>query len=258
MSVPAIAWFAAAGALALVVWDLRAAHRRQGCALLLAAHVVLAGLVGAALLGVAGADAAGQFLAGWGTSLAATVDLLAVLLAITTGTPEWDRPVAVAVVVAVPARGLTAFGTPGPLVGATSVVFGAAVLWAAWRTFHGEDGPSRPLPPQLAAVLAALAVAALSASATQGTTGSSSLSLLAGVLALVGVRHVFGLLHDLLARVPDASVGLAVVLVFLGARSVLAGLAGAGPVHDPRVVVLALGMLATVAALGAVTAVRRP
>lgn len=107
-------------------------------------------------------------------------------------------------------------------------------------------------------MLAALAVAVLSASATRGTTGSPSLSLLAGVLALVGVRHVFGLLPDLLARVPDASVGLAVVLVFLGVRSVLAGPAGAGPVHDPQVVVLALGVLAAVAVLGTVTAVRRP
>ncbi|MDA3645578.1 hypothetical protein LZ318_18230 [Saccharopolyspora indica] len=255
---PAISWSAAGILLALVAWDLIAAGRAgplRRCALLLVAQLLVAALVGAMLLGADGTDAAGQFFAGWATSLAATVDLLAVLLSVAAGM----ETVAVVVVAGVLARGALAF-TDAPLIGVVSVVFGAAVLWAAWRAFRGEGDPPRPLAPHLAtavSVLAALVLALLSAAATREMTGSDPLVLLAGVLALVGFRHVFGLLRGLLARVPDAQVGLAVVLVFIGVKSVLAGMSGAGPEHDARVVLLTLGMVGAVAALGAITAARR-
>lgn len=258
VSVPAISWSAAGILLVLVAWDLTAAGRAgplRRCILLLAAQLSVAVLVGALLLGGTGSDAAAQFFGGWAISLAATVDLLAVLLSVAAGMES----VAVVVVVGVLARGALAFAD-APLIGLVSVVFGAAVLWAAWRAFRGEGDPPRSLSPRLtaaAAVLAALVLALLSAAATRELTVSAPLVLLAGVLALVGFRHVFGLLRGLLARVPDASVGLAVVLVFIGVKSVLAGMSGAGPEHDARVVLLTLGMIGAVAALGAITAARR-
>ncbi|RKT87891.1 hypothetical protein SAMN05421805_101679 [Saccharopolyspora antimicrobica] len=258
MGVPAISWSATGILLVLVAWDLTAAGRAgplRRCTLLLVAQLLVAALVGAMLLGTSGSDVATQFFTGWATSLAATVDLLAVLLSVAAGM----ETVAVVVVVGVLARGALAFAD-APLVGVVSVVFGAAVLWAAWRAFRGEGDPPRPLAPRLATaavVLAALVLALLSAAATREVTGSAPLVLLAGVLALVGFRHVFGLLRGLLARVPDASVGLAVVLVFIGVKSVLAGLSGVGPAHDARVVLLTLGMVGAVAALGAITAARR-
>lgn len=259
VGVPAISWFATVGVLlALVTWDLTAAERDgplRRSALLLLAQLLVAALFGAMLLATSGSGTAAQFFAGWGVSLAATVDLLVVLLSIAAGM----RIVAVVVVIGVLARGALGFGVLGaPLIGVISVVFGAAVLWASWRAFRGEGDPPRPLVPQLAngaAVLAGLVLALLSAAATREVTGSAPLVLLVGVLALVGFRHVFALLRGLLERIPDASTGLAVVLVFIGAKSVLAGVAG--PVHDPRVVLLTLGVVGTVVVLGAITAARQ-
>ncbi|KAA5834614.1 hypothetical protein ABT337_23075 [Saccharopolyspora hirsuta] len=263
---PAISWFAAVGVLlALVAWDLTAAGRDRPlrrCALIIAAQLLVAVLFGAALLSTSGADVAARFFAGWGTSLASTVDLLVVLLSVAAGTPEWGRVIAVVVVVGVLARGTMAFGEPGTLVvGSTSVLLGAAVLWGAWQAFRREGSPPRAASAHLVlgtGVLAAAVLGLMSASAAHAVTGSGPLALVAGVLALVGFQHVFGLVRGLLARMPDAPVGLAVVLVFIGVKSVLAGLAGTGPVHDAQVVLLTLGVLAAVAALGAITAARAP
>ncbi|MER7083634.1 hypothetical protein, partial [Saccharopolyspora kobensis] len=138
---PAISLSAAGILLALVAWDLTAAGRGRSlrrCTLLLFAQLLVAALVGAVLLGASGSGAAAQFFAGWATSLAATVDLLAVLLSVAAGM----ETVAVVVVVGVLARGALAFAD-APLVGVVSVVFGAAVLWAAWRAFRGEGHPPR-------------------------------------------------------------------------------------------------------------------
>jgi predicted tellurium resistance membrane protein TerC len=269
MDVPALWWLITAGILlALVARDLTAGWRTPPApapaadALAVGAYLLIAVLFGAVVLGVGGASAAGAFFAGWGTSLAVTVDALLVFLLIAGGLPGQHRIVTLGVALAVLFRcGLIAFGAPGgSSIALIYVLFGAGVLGAAWLVFRHDDSATlpkvlgKPGVAHAAAGLAAVVFALFSVSATAAVTTGAYLLFCANVFALLGFHRLFRMVASLVERIPDASVGLAVVLVFIGVKSVLAGVTGTA--QDTQVTALSLGMIAVVAALSAITAVR--
>ncbi|MGW5643755.1 TerC family protein [Saccharopolyspora sp. NPDC003752] len=269
MHVPALLWFATAGILlALIARDLASGWRARpepsprADALAVGGYLLLAALFGAAVLAVGDARSAGAFFAGWGSSLAVTVDALVVFVLITSGARDRHRVVVLGVAASALARcGLIAFGIPGASASAwISALFGACVLAAAWPVFRHDDAATlpavlgRPGAAPAAAVLAAVVLALFSVSAA--VTGGAYLAFCAGMFSLLGFHRLFRLVAGLVDRIPDASAGLAVVLVFIGVKSVLAGVTGTGP--DAQVTVLTLGMIAVVAALSAITAARAP
>ncbi|MCI2418293.1 hypothetical protein MOQ72_12710 [Saccharopolyspora sp. K220] len=271
MGVPAFLWVVTVGILlALVARDLAAGWRTppesslRGDALAVGGYLLLAVLFGVAVLGLGGASAAGAFFAGWASSLAVTVDALFVFLLIASRVPGQHRIVTLGVGVAVLARvALVAFGVPAAsVIGWISVLFGAGVLWSAWRVFRHDDATTlptvlgKPGAARGAAVLAAVVLALFSVSATVAVTGVAYLVLCANLFALLGFHRLFRLTRSLVERVPDASVGLAVVLVFIGVKSVLTGVTATA--QDTQVTLLSLGMIAVVAALSAITAARTP
>ncbi|MGP4017052.1 TerC family protein [Saccharopolyspora sp. 5N708] len=256
--------------LALVTRDLVAGWRTpsdvslRDDAVAVGGYLLLAVLFGAAVLAAGGASAAGAFFSGWASSLAITVDALFVFLLVTSRVPGQHRIVTLGVGVAVLVRVvLVALGVPAASVIAwISVLFGVGVLWSAWQVFRHDDATTlptvlgKPGAAPGAAVLAAAVFALFSVSATVAVTGSAYLVLCANLFALLGFHRLFRLTRNLVERVPDASVGLAVVLVFVGVKSVLTGLTTTA--QDTQVTLLSLGMIAVVAALSAITAARTP
>lgn len=268
MDVPALLWLATAGILlALVARDLAAGWRTplatspKADVLAIGGYLLLAALFGVAVLVVGGAPSAGTFFAGWGGSLAVTIDMLVVFLLITSGIADRHRVATLGVAVAVLVRcALLAFGIPSAsAIAWISMLFGAGVLVAAWRVFCHDDPATppavlgKPAAAQGAAVLVAVVFALFSVSAA-AAEAATYLAFCANIFALLGFNRLFRLVGSLVERIPDASVGLAVVLVFLGVKSVLAG--ATGTVQDARVTALTLGMIAVVAALSAITAAR--
>lgn len=271
MGVPAIVWLATAGILlALIARDLVDARRTRPApppgsdARTVGGYLLLAALFGLAVLEAAGAQPAGKFFAGWGGSLAVTVDSLMLLLLITGGIPDAGRIVALNVAVAVPARAvLVAFYIPTlPVLTWITALFGVAVLVSAWAAFRHDDPATLPKPldrpglAQAAAVSVAVGFALVSVSTTEAVTGETYLMFCANLFALLGLHRLFRLISTLVALVPDASVGLAVVLVFIGAKVTLT--AATGNSHDWRVTGLTLGMIVAVSILSAITVVRTP
>lgn len=108
-------------------------------------YVVLALVFGMVLFLVAGADFAGQFIAGWLTEYSLSIDNLFVFVLIMTkfAVPKKNQQevLMVGIIIALVFRGLFI------LVGATVIehfsavfyIFGVFLLWTAWRQAFGED-----------------------------------------------------------------------------------------------------------------------
>lgn len=257
MSVPALLPSAAVAVLlAAVAADLLACARGRAPTrhdLLVTGAGIAAALLVAAGLSSGAPQSAGEFLAAWGSAFAVTVDLVVLLVVLTHRAPGARRLVSLAVAASVLARiVLVITGVPG--LAWVSALFGLVVLAGAWWLFrHGEPG----LPAAAAIAPAAIPVAvALGAFAVSATGGGSALVLCANLLALLGAVRLVRLTARLCARIPDVAVGFSAVLVFIGAKALLAGLAGHGPAQDASVTVLSLAMTLLVVALSAITAVR--
>ncbi|WP_344133362.1 hypothetical protein [Saccharopolyspora halophila] len=194
-----------------------------------------------------------DFLVAWVAAMAITIDLVIVLAALTGRTADARRPVLLAVAATAVSRVVVAFtGIAG--LSLVSVVFGLLVLLAGWHMLGGRG--STRAPGRIVDLAAAGAGAVLGAFAVSATGGAAPPVLSASLAALIGVPWLVRIIHRWAARVPDVRVGLAVVLAFLGARSVVAGLVGQSPAQDASVVALSLGTTAVVLALCAITAAR--
>ncbi|TWF95733.1 hypothetical protein [Saccharopolyspora dendranthemae] len=257
MSVPALLPSAALVVLlAAVAADLLSCARGRAPArhdLPVAGAGVIAALLVAAGLGLAAPTQAVPFLAAWGSAIGMTVDLVVVLVVLSFRVPEAKRLVVLAVAATACARVVLVATGVGPTAG-LSWVFGLLVLWLAWRLVqHGDSGLPEAGVLTVGMIPAAVVFAAFAVSATGG---GSVLVLCANLLALIGAVRLVRLTARLCGSVPDASVGFSVVLVFIGVRSVLAGVAGRGPAQDLEGMLLSLAMTALVAVLLTITAVR--
>lgn len=192
-----------------------------------------------------------DLLLAWGAAMAVTTDLVIVLSVLTHRADDARRPLLLAMTSTIAARLLlTLTGTPGlPVV---SVCFGVLCLAAGWWLFS-RNGPTPPRLVDLAAVITGFALGAFTISATGGAPAPV---LCASLLALIGVPWLVRQVHRWVETVPDAAVGAAVVVVFLGVRALLTGLSGGAPAQDVSVLVLSLSMTALVVLLCAITALR--
>lgn len=257
MSVPALLPSAALVVLlAAVAADLLSCARGRAPTrhdLPVAASGVLAALLVAAGLGAAAPERAVPFLAAWGSAIALTVDLVVVLVVLSFRVPQAKRLVVSAVATTALAR-IVLVATGVGAVAWISALFGLLVLVLAWWLFqHGEAGLPGAGALTLGAVPAAVAFAAFAVSATGG---GSVLVLCANLLALIGVVRLVRWTARVCAPISDAPVGFSAVLVFIGVKSLLAGMTGRGPAHDLEGALLSLAMTALVAALLTITAVR--
>ena len=191
-----------------------------------------------------------DLLLAWGAAMAITTDLVIVLAALAHRVGDTRRPVLLAMIATTATRLLTLTGTPGLPV--LSTCFGALCLAAGWWLFSRRD----PAPPRLVDLAALITGFALGAFTIPATGGAPAPVLCASLLALIGVPWLVRHLHRWIETVPDAAVGAAVVVVFLGVRSLLSGLSGHAPAQDVSVVVLSLSMTALVVLLCAITARR--
>jgi tellurite resistance protein TerC len=266
MSVSVLGWLALVGALlALLAVDLFFAHRSAGTLRGAAGWSALWMAVGVAfglvVLAVAGGAAAGSYWAGFLMEKALSLDnvfVIAVLIG-SFAVPR-DRQADVltfGIVVALVLR--TAFIVAGIalielfhpvfyLMGALLVVTGVRLA------FKGDSGP----PPRLAALrrvrvpplVAALLAVALadvvfaidSIPAVLAITTDTFLVFAANAFALLGLRALYVLLDGAAARFHYLHYGLAALLVFVGAKMLLADV-----IHLP----VAVSLGAIVAILGA-------
>lgn len=250
MGVPAFLWpTATAVALTLLGWDLlrprRASVRARAVSVCGFLSPVAALTV--AVLALAGPDAAGRLAGDWVESWTAGLDTACVVVALAgPGVSE------VAVVVVMAARLLLAAIGPqaNALAPALSVLFGAGALMAGWVVFGGR---TPPWPRVGAAAPVAVASAVLAVQSVSATSSAGhALALCANALALLGLRDLCLLLCELAAVPP----GPAVLLLFVGAKSLLGGVLGTPPQRSPGADALTLAVVVLVAALGAVTAAR--
>lgn len=193
-----------------------------------------------------------DFLIAWAAAMAITIDLVIVLAALTRRGTDARRAVLLALGATALCRAIVVF-TEIPSLPLVSVLFGLLALLAGWHVL----GCGSAVPPGRVMDLAAVgAGAVLGAFAVSATGGEAPPVLGASLAALVGVPWLVRLIHRWAARIPDVRVGLAVLLAFLGARSVLVGLSGQSPGQDASVLTLSLGMTAVVVALCAITTAR--
>lgn len=214
-----------------------------------------------------GATYGGQFLAGYLTEYSLSVDNLFVFLVIMSSfavpVVYQHRVLLVGIVIALVLRGILI------VIGAevierfagTFYVFGAFLLWTAWKVWRsGDEEPDpegnalirfvdRRLPttrdyhgtrltvvldgrrvvtPMLLVMLAIgttdLLFALDSIPAVFGLTSSAYLVFTANAFALMGLRQLYFMLHGLLDRIVFLNRGLAVILGFIGVKLVLEAL----------------------------------
>jgi tellurite resistance protein TerC len=264
-------WAATIGlVLALIAFELVQATVRPhriglaSAAIQSVVYVLLALAFGLVVLGVGGADSAGEYVAGWLIEKSLSVDNLFVFVIVMTtfAVPARLQPkVLIAgiagalllrgVFIAVGAAALDAFSF-------TYVVFGAFLLYTAaglvrhrhqtpevgdgrvvravrrllpvTDDYHGTRmtavvGGLRHATPLLlvtAAILSADVLFALdSIPAVFGVTGSPFIVFAANAFALLGLRALFFLVAGLLDRLVYLSIGLAIVLAFVGVKLIL-------------------------------------
>ena len=211
-------------------------------------YVMLAGGFAAWLAVAFGSRFAGEFVAGWLTEYSLSLDNLFVFVLIMSrfAVPrERQQTVLLAgIALALVLRGLFIGG------GAILVhrfawifyLFGVLLLCTAWKLLRQGTGEedlrehlliraARRLLPHTAVVLVAIGTTDLifaldSIPAIFGLTSEPYLVFTANVFALMGLRQLYFLLGHLLDRLAFMSVGLAVVLAFIGVKLVLEALHG--------------------------------
>lgn len=271
MDVPGWLWGATIGGLiAVIVIDLIVVDRRphpftaREATRWVVFYIALAMAFAVFLLVWAGGTYAGQFVAGYLTEYSLSVDNLFVFLVIMSSfaVPQelQHRVLLVGIVIALVLRGILI------VVGAevierfsgTFYVFGAFLLWTAWKvwtsgdeepdpegnrlvrfvdrhlpttsTYHGtkilvrHDG-HRVFTPMLLVMLAIgttdLLFALDSIPAVFGLTQEAYIVFAANAFALMGLRQLYFMLHGLLDKLIYLNRGLAVILAFIGVKLVL-------------------------------------
>ena len=271
MDVPGWLWAATiVGLIGVIVVDLIVVDRRphpftaREATRWVIFYVALAMAFAVFLLVWAGGTYAGQFLAGYLTEYSLSVDNLFVFLVIMSSfavPPALQhRVLLVGIVIALVLRGILI------VVGAeiierfsgTFYVFGAFLLWTAWKVWTSEDEEPDPegnrlvrfvdrhLPttsvyhgtkimvrhdghrvftPMLLVMLAIgttdLLFALDSIPAVFGLTQEAYIVFAANAFALMGLRQLYFMLHGLLDRLIYLNRGLAVILAFIGVKLVL-------------------------------------
>ncbi|MGE5828207.1 MAG: TerC family protein [Micromonosporaceae bacterium] len=218
------------------------------CTLWVCFYVALAALFGLGIWATTGPDYAGQFAAGWLTEYSLSVDNLFVFVIIMSrfAVPraQQQRVLFIGIVLALIMRG--AFIAAGAALVREFVwvfyIFGVFLLITAARLIgHGDDDEtdfkenvliraSRKLglAPLLVVMVAIgttdLIFALDSIPAIFGLTKEPYLVFAANVFALMGLRQLYFLLGGLLRRLTYLSVGLAIVLGFIGVKLVMEAL----------------------------------
>jgi len=295
MTIPAWLWLATiAGLLVIIGFDFWLVSRRprepsmRECAIWIACYVGLAALFGAGVLLFAGPVHSGEFFAGWVTEYSLSVDNLFVFVVIMTSfaVPRQKRQqvLLVGIVLALALRGLFI------AVGAQAIsrfdwlfyVFGAFLVFTAWKLvssgdaeqeeFH-ENGVLRlvrrvypAIRPMLVVMIAIgttdLLFALDSIPAIFGLTKQPYLVFTANAFALMGLRQLFFLIGGLLDRLVYLSVGLSVVLGFIGLKLIFEALHHDGVSWAPEIpIVVSLAVIVGTLAVTTVASVlknRRP
>lgn len=241
------------GLTGLLLADLLIIGRRphepsvRECTLWVCFYVGLAVLFGLGLWATAGPVYAGQFAAGWLTEYSLSIDNLFVFVIIMSrfAVPraQQQRVLFIGIVLALVMRG--GFIAAGAALVREFAwifyVFGVFLLITAARLLaHGEDDESdfkenvlirasRRLGAPLLVVMVAIGTTDLifavdSIPAIFGLTKEPYLVFAATVFALMGLRQLYFLLGGLLRRLTYLSVGLAVVLGFIGVKLVMEAL----------------------------------
>lgn len=260
------------------------------------AYVVLAGLFAGCLLWQQGGEVAGEFVAGYITEYSLSVDNLFVFVVLMSSfaVPAvlQHRVLLIGVALALVLRTALIFVGAAALERFTFTffVFGAFLLWTAWKvaTSHDvEPDPdgnafvrfvSRRVPvtshydghrwttrvdgvrhatPMLLVIIAIgttdLLFAIDSIPAVFGLTDSAYIVFCVNAFALMGLRQLYFLLHGLLDRLVYLSRGLAVILAFIGVKLILEALEATTHLPVPHISIAV--SLAVILAVLAVTVV---
>ena len=272
MTVPAWVWLATLGGLvAIIGLDFWLVSRRprepsmRECALWIGCYVGLAAVFGLGLLLFAGPVHGGEFFAGWVTEYSLSVDNLFVFVVIMTSfaVPRQRRQqvLLVGIALALVLRGVFIAA------GAQAIsrfdwlfyLFGAFLVYTAWKLLrHEESGEEefhenavlrvvrrvypgiRPLLVVMIAIGTTDLLFALdSIPAIFGLTQEPYLVFTANAFALMGLRQLFFLIGGLLDQLVYLSVGLSVLLGFIGVKLILEALHHDGVAWAPEIPILA-------------------
>ncbi|MFC5908549.1 TerC/Alx family metal homeostasis membrane protein [Streptacidiphilus monticola] len=274
---------------ALIAVDLLARRRPHEVSLREAGlwTVVWVGLAGLFLGFLAwryGSEPAGEFLAGYVTEKALSVDNLFVFVLImarfAVPKAQQERVLMVGILIALVLRAVF-IAAGAALVASFSWVFflfGGFLVWTAWKVFrearagHGEQTveereegrlqafltrrfPTRPLLAVILAIGVTDVLFAMdSIPAIFGLTQNAYLVFTANAFALMGLRQLYFLIGGLLDRLVHLSYGLAAALGFIGVKLVLHALHENGWHGAPEVGTgLSLSVIGGVLALTTVT-----
>ena len=272
MDVTPLVWWVTIGAATVaLLLDVAVVARRphvpsmRECTTYLVVYVSLALLFGLFIWWDFGGQYAGEFYAGWLTEYSLSVDNLFVFLLIMANfrVPErlQQSALMVGIIIAIVLRGLF-------------IALGAAVInsyaWVFYIAFHGtklivREGSKRLVTPMFIVILALgttdLLFALDSIPAIYGLTKEPYLVLTANIFALMGLRQLYFLIGGLLKRLVYLSIGLAVLLAFIGVKLILHALHennlpfinGGQPLHGIPDIPISVSLGAIVLILGVTT-----
>lgn len=274
MTVPAWMWGATVvGVVALFAIDFWVVERREHpfttreAARWVVLYMALAGVFALGLLWAFGSRYAGEFVAGYITEYSLSIDNLFVFVVLMSSfaVPAvlQHRVLLIGVALALVLRTVLIIVGAAAIerFQATFLVFGAFLLWTAWKVatshdeepdpegnalvrlvarrfpvtseYHGHrwttmlDG-RRHITPMLLVILAIgttdLVFALDSIPAVFGLTNQAYIVFTVNAFALMGLRQLYFLLHGLLDRLVYLSRGLAVILAFIGVKLILEAL----------------------------------
>jgi tellurite resistance protein TerC len=294
MNLPGWVWLVTVGTMcAIIMLDFYVVARNprrpstRECLGWVICYVSLAVLFGLGVFVVAGPQYGGEFFAGWITESSLSVDNLFVFLLIMSSfavpREHQQMVLSVGIILALALRGVfIAIGAE-----ATTrfdwlfYVFGAFLVYTAWKLLrhNGSDEEFRDnaalrlvrrlgwrwITPMMVVMFAIgttdLMFALDSIPAVFGLTREPYLVFAVNAFALMGLRQLFFLLGDVLDRLIYLSVGLAVVLGFIGAKLIIEALHHDGVGWAPRIpILLSLAVIVgtlTITATASLFAARR-
>jgi len=261
------------------------------------AYVVLAGVFAGYLLWQQGVEVAGEFVAGYITEYSLSVDNLFVFVVLMSSfaVPAMlqHRVLLIGVALALVLRTALIFVGAAALERFTFTffVFGAFLLWTAWKVATSHDmepdpngnafvrfvsarvpvtsdydghrwttlvGGTRHVTPMLLVIIAIgttdLLFAIDSIPAVFGLTDSAYIVFCVNAFALMGLRQLYFLLHGLLDRLVYLSRGLAVILAFIGVKLILEALEATTDLPVPHIgIAVSLAVILSVLAVTVAT-----
>lgn len=277
MNLPGWVWLSTVGGLcAIIMLDFYVVARNprrpslRECLAWVICYVGLAALFGLGVLVMAGPRYGGEFFAGWITEYSLSVDNLFVFVLIMSSfavpRAKQQLVLSVGIILALALRGVFIAA------GAQAVarfdwlfyVFGAFLIYTAWKLLRHKDSDDefhenavirlvrrlgwRWVTPMLVVMIAIgttdLLFALDSIPAIFGLTREPYLIFTANAFALMGLRQLFFLIGGLLDRLHYLSLGLAIVLAFIGAKLIAEALHGDGVPWAPQIpIVISLAVI---------------